>query len=59
MPQISAACMNMLQIFAANTSLPQIPAANTSMTRVSPFENGGNEKIMSLWSLDKKVQSEF
>ena len=37
MPQISAAYM----------SMPQIYAANTSMTRVSPFENRRNEKIMS------------
>ncbi len=29
--------------------MPQISAANTSMTRVSPFENGRNEKIMSSW----------
>ncbi len=27
--------------------MPKISAANTSMTRVSPFENGRNEKIMS------------
>ncbi len=29
-------------------SLPQISAAYTSMTQVSSFENGRNEKIMSL-----------
>ncbi len=27
--------------------MPQISVAYTSMTRVSPFENGRNEKIMS------------
>ncbi len=35
------------QISPANSSMPPITVAYTSMTRVSPFENGRNEKIMS------------
>ena len=48
MPQISAANLCMLQIFVAYTS----------MTRVSSFENGRNEKIMSYYvKLNEKEQS--
>ena len=36
----------MPQISAANRSMKQVSAAYTSMTRVSPFENGRNEKII-------------
>ncbi len=44
--------LSMPQISVANTSMPQIFVAYTSMTRVSPFENGRNEKIMSSLQLD-------
>ena len=54
MPQISAAYMSMSmpQISAADTSMPQIYVAYMRMTRVSTFENGRNEKIISLFWLE-------
>ncbi len=35
---------------AADTSMPQISVAYTSMTRVSSFENGRNQMIISFAS---------
>ena len=54
MPQMTEAysfdwgILNKPQISVANTSMPQISVEYMSMTRVSPFENGRKEKIMSL-----------
>ncbi len=50
-------CLSRLRHFILNhylndwgiLSMPQISAAYMSVTRVSPFENGRNEKIMSYW----------
>ncbi len=47
MLQISAAYLCMPQISLAYLCMPQTSVAYTSMTRVSPFENGRNDKIMS------------
>ncbi len=44
--------LSMPQISAADTSMPQIFVAYTCMTRVSSFENGRNQKIISCKKLD-------
>ncbi len=58
MPQIYSfdwGILSMPWISVANTSMPQIFVAYTGMTRVSSFENGRNEKIMSYKTSETKA----